>query len=103
MPRGVPQIEITYDVNANGILNVNAAEKSTGKEEKITITNDTPSFFPLGETIVTWTATDAAGNSASTNQKITIIDTIIEVRNNWPLVQINLGTYKPLMDKNEIS
>jgi len=40
MPRGVPQIEITYDVNSNGILNVNAVEKSTGKEEKITITND---------------------------------------------------------------
>jgi len=40
MPRGVPQIEITYDLDANGILNVNAAEKSTGKSNKITITND---------------------------------------------------------------
>lgn len=40
MPRGVPQIEVTYDVDANGILNVSAAEKSTGKVEKITITND---------------------------------------------------------------
>ena len=40
MPRGVPQIEITYDIDANGILNVNAAEKSTGKSNKITITND---------------------------------------------------------------
>jgi heat shock 70kDa protein 1/2/6/8 len=40
MPRGVPQIEITYDVDANGILNVSAAEKSTGKSEKITITNE---------------------------------------------------------------
>ena len=40
MPRGVPQIEVTYDVDANGILNVSAAEKSTGKSEKITITND---------------------------------------------------------------
>lgn len=40
MPRGVPQIEITYDVDANGILNVSAVEKSSGKEEKITITND---------------------------------------------------------------
>lgn len=40
MPRGTPQIEITYDVDANGILNVSAAEKSTGKSEKITITND---------------------------------------------------------------
>ena len=40
MPRGVPQIEITYDVDANGILNINAVEKSTGKSNKITITND---------------------------------------------------------------
>jgi heat shock protein 1/8 len=40
MPRGTPQIEITYDVDANGILNVSAMEKSSGKEEKIKITND---------------------------------------------------------------
>ena len=40
MPRGVPQIEISYDLDANGILNVSAAEKSTGKSTKITITND---------------------------------------------------------------
>jgi heat shock protein 1/8 len=40
MPRGVPQIEISYDLDANGILNVAAAEKSTGKSNKITITND---------------------------------------------------------------
>ena len=40
MPRGTPQIEITYDVDANGILTVSALEKSSGKEEKITITND---------------------------------------------------------------
>lgn len=40
MPRGRPQIEVTYDIDANGILNVSAVEKSTGKENKITITND---------------------------------------------------------------
>lgn len=40
MPAGTPQIEITYDVDANGILNVSAVEKSSGKSEKITITND---------------------------------------------------------------
>merc|ERR1719297_224540 len=39
-PRGVPQIEVTFDIDANGILNVNAADKSTGKQNKITITND---------------------------------------------------------------
>lgn len=40
MPRGVPQIEITYDVDANGILTVHAVEKSSGKSKKITIEND---------------------------------------------------------------
>ncbi len=40
MPRGVPQIEVSFDVDANGILNVSAVEKSTGKSNKITITND---------------------------------------------------------------
>ena len=41
MPRGVPQIEVSFDVDSNGILNVSAVEKSTNKENKITITNDT--------------------------------------------------------------
>merc|ERR1712167_386316 len=40
MPRGQPQIDVCFDIDANGILNVSATEKSTGKEQKITITND---------------------------------------------------------------
>jgi heat shock protein 1/8 len=40
-PRGTPQIEVTFDVDANGILNVSAVDKSSGKKEQITITNDT--------------------------------------------------------------
>ena len=40
MPRGQPQIDVCFDIDANGILNVTATEKSTGKENKITITND---------------------------------------------------------------
>merc|ERR1719386_537643 len=39
-PRGTPQVEVTFDVDANGILNVSAVEKGSGKVEKITITND---------------------------------------------------------------
>lgn len=39
-PRGVPQIEVTFDVDANGILNVSASDKSTGKVNKIVITNE---------------------------------------------------------------
>lgn len=37
-PRGVPQVEVTFDIDANGILNVKATDKGTGKEQKITIT-----------------------------------------------------------------
>jgi len=37
-PRGIPQIEVTFDIDANGILNVSAKDKGTGKEQKITIT-----------------------------------------------------------------
>ena len=40
-PRGVPQIEVTFDIDANGILNVSAKDKGTGKEQKITITGST--------------------------------------------------------------
>ena len=39
-PRGVPQIEVTFDLDANGIMNVSAVEKGTGKSHKITISND---------------------------------------------------------------
>ena len=39
-PRGVPQIEVTFDLDANGIMNVSAADKGTGKSSKITITNE---------------------------------------------------------------
>ena len=40
MPRGVPQIELSYDLDANGILKVTASEKSSGKSDNITVTND---------------------------------------------------------------
>ena len=39
-PRGVPQIEVSFDIDANGIMNVSAADKSTGKSQNIQITND---------------------------------------------------------------
>ncbi|RCK72994.1 MAG: Chaperone protein DnaK [Anaerolineae bacterium] len=40
-PRGIPQIEVTFDIDANGILNVTARDKATGKEQKVTITAST--------------------------------------------------------------
>jgi molecular chaperone DnaK len=40
-PRGIPQVEVTFDIDANGILNVSAVDKATGKQQKITITAST--------------------------------------------------------------
>jgi molecular chaperone DnaK len=40
-PRGIPQIEVTFDIDANGILNVTAKDKATGKEQKVTVTAST--------------------------------------------------------------
>ena len=40
-PRGIPQIEVTFDIDANGIINVKAQDKATGKEQKVTITAST--------------------------------------------------------------
>jgi heat shock protein 1/8 len=45
-PRGVPQVEVSFDLDANGILNVHATDKSTGKTDKITITNDKGRLSP---------------------------------------------------------
>merc|ERR1712190_122137 len=41
-PRGVPQIEVTFDIDANGILNVSAKDRGTGKEQTVTIAGSTP-------------------------------------------------------------
>ena len=46
MPRGVPQIEVVFDLDANGILNVSATEKSSGRSNKITIKNDKGRLSP---------------------------------------------------------
>merc|ERR1712243_309729 len=45
-PRGVPQIEVTFDIDANGIMVVSAEDKGTGNKEKITITNDNNRLSP---------------------------------------------------------
>ncbi|KAI6162483.1 heat shock cognate 70 kDa protein, partial [Pisolithus thermaeus] len=39
-PRGVPRVEVTFDIDANGILNVSASDKTTGKSTRLTVTND---------------------------------------------------------------
>ncbi|WP_411025216.1 Hsp70 family protein, partial [Salmonella sp. s54836] len=45
-PRGVPQVEVTFEIDANGILKVSAEDKATGSKEAITITNDQNRLSP---------------------------------------------------------
>ena len=65
----------------------------------ISITNNAPEFFPVGETIVIWTATDVGGNTASIEQKITVVDTI------FPTLQIpdDVVIEATSLDQNEVN
>ena len=65
----------------------------------ISITNDSPEFFPIGETVVTWTATDVGGNTASIEQKITVVDTI------FPTLQVpaDVVIEATSLDQNEVN
>lgn len=65
-------VEATSSTNNTISLVSPTAEDSVSE---VTITNNWPGAFPLGETIITWTATDEAGNSATATQKITVVDT----------------------------
>jgi len=64
-PRGVPQIEVTFDIDANGILNVAAKDRGTGKEQTVTITGSTT----LDKTDVERMVKDAEDNAADDNKR----------------------------------
>ena len=69
-PRGVPQVEVAFDIDANGILNVSASDKATGKSNRITITNDLPSLRALRHFIL---------SSISIDSRYTILYTTIHI------------------------
>src|SRR5438094_837825 len=69
-PRGVPQIEVTFDIDANGILNVNAKDNATGKDQKITITSSSG----LSKEEVERMAKDAEAHAADDKAKREEID-----------------------------
>jgi molecular chaperone DnaK len=72
-PRGVPQIEVTFDIDANGIVNVSAKDKATGKEQKVTI----QSSGGLSDSQVEQMVRDAEAHAESDKQR----KELIEVRN----------------------
>ena len=70
-PRGMPQIEVTFDIDANGILSVSAADKSTGKEQKITIQSD----GGLSDEEVEQMVRDAEANAEEDKKRKELVET----------------------------
>ena len=68
-PRGMPQIEVTFDIDANGILHVNAKDKGTGKENKITIKANSG----LSEAEIQQMVKDAELNAAEDKRKLDLV------------------------------
>jgi len=69
-PKGMPQIEVTFDIDANGIVNVSAKDKGTGKEQKITIKSD----GGLSEAEIEAMIKDAEANKESDQKKRALVD-----------------------------
>src|SRR5205807_4622732 len=69
-PRGIPQIEVTFDIDANGILNVTAKDKATNNEQKITITSSSG----LSKEEVEKMARDAEAHAAEDRKQKDTID-----------------------------
>jgi molecular chaperone DnaK len=68
-PRGMPQIEVTFDIDANGILHVTAKDKATGKENKITIKANSG----LSEAEIEKMVKDAEANAADDKKKLELV------------------------------
>src|SRR5690242_3412553 len=69
-PRGVPQVEVTFDIDANGILNVSAKDKATGKEQRITITASTN----LGKDEIDRMVRDAEAHAAEDQRRRELVE-----------------------------
>jgi HYR domain len=99
-----PELSVPSDIvaEANGIESVLDPGVATATDIfDVTITSDAPPSYPLGTTIINWTATDTSGNSASGTQSVTVVDTTppelsvpddITVTAQGPLTAIDIGT-----------
>jgi len=70
-PRGIPQIEVTFDIDANGILNVSAKDKASGREQKVTITASTN----LNKSEIDRMRKDAEANRSDDARRKTVVET----------------------------
>ncbi|MBT4150194.1 MAG: molecular chaperone DnaK [Candidatus Marinimicrobia bacterium] len=96
-PRGVPQVEVTFDIDANGILNVSAKDKATGKEQSIRI----EASSGLSDTEVEKMVNDAKKHEGGDKEKREMIDLQNQAEQLIYQTEKNLDEYKDKLDKNE--
>ena len=96
-PRGVPQIEVTFDIDANGILHVNAKDKGTGKENKITIKANSG----LSEAEIEKMVKDAEANAAEDKKKVELVQAKNQGDAMVHSVKKSLGEFGDKLDADE--
>ena len=96
-PRGVPQVEVTFDIDANGILNVGAKDKATGKEQSIRI----EASSGLSDSEVDKMVNDAKKHESEDKSKREMIDLQNQAEQLIYQTEKNVDEYKDKLDKNE--
>ena len=96
-PRGIPQVEVTFDIDANGILNVGAKDKSTGKEQSIRI----EASSGLSDNEVEKMVNDAKKHEGEDKEKREMIDLQNQAEQLIYQMEKNLDEYKDKLDKTE--
>jgi molecular chaperone DnaK len=96
-PRGLPQIEVSFDIDANGILHVGAKDKGTGKENKITIKANSG----LSEAEIQQMVKDAELNAADDKKKLELVQARNQAEANLHSVKKSLTEYGDKIDASE--
>jgi molecular chaperone DnaK len=97
-PRGIPQIEVTFDIDANGIVHVSAKDKGTGKEQKVTITSSSG----LSEEQINKMVKDAEAHAEEDKRRREEIDTINEADSMIYTVDKTLKDIGDKADKDQV-
>lgn len=96
-PRGVPQIEVSFNIDANGIVNITAKDKGTGKEQSITITSDTN----LSEDEIEKMIKDAEANKAADEAKKAEIESLNQAEQTLYSIDKTLEDCKEFVTEEE--
>ena len=98
-PRGMPQIEVTFDIDANGIMNISAKDKGTGKENKITIKANSG----LTDAEIQAMIKDAEANAEADKKAIELINARNSAEGQLGMIRKDLAQYKDKLSEEEVT